>query len=588
MNNRPHTRPWRKSLTLLAPLLAVVVALLGVQPASAAVVNAVTDIQINPDDPGKPISLFEGIEVQVAWEAPDTAAAGDSFRLSLPEMITGRDAQFDVFSSEGEVVGTCVVQAREIVCTFSDFVEMYKNVTGTLSFYAEATTETSEEHWTWTDDSGFEYETPVPDGVGPYVPYVPTESTKGASVTPDGNIEWSLSLLGEDLVTPGGNDVTLVDTYDSRLTSLDPEYFKVEMAPTSDAVLANAWVRVAEGSAAGQYDVSFGENTFTLQLHQADPDTFYRVIYYTDIPPASENGTVFVNTVTADGVDVLSKEIEYQDGSGRGDGDQRNGSVSWQKTDAAGNALSGSEWTLTSTAGGAATVVVDNGENDADPAEGALSVTGLGWDTYVLAETKAPAGYQASDQTHTAVIDGTHLTVGLGDIVNARLHGAVSWTKTDDGGEALAGSEWTLTPTASAGGAIVVVDNGENDADPAEGALLVSGLAWDTYVLAETKAPEGYQSTDETFSAVIDGDHLTVALGDIVNTPLPSDGGEVTPPSDGGTVTPPAEGPSVHTGGALAETGPAPLWIGAASLAVLLSIGAAALAVRRRQAEHSE
>ncbi|MBT2483974.1 MULTISPECIES: SpaA isopeptide-forming pilin-related protein [unclassified Microbacterium] len=597
MNNRPHIRPWRKSLAVFTPLLAIVIALLGIQPASAAVVDAVTDIQINPDRPDRPISLYDGIEVQVKWQAPDTAAAGDSFSLDLPEMIRGRDGQFDVVSSRGDAVGTCVVQARQIVCTFSDFIEKYENVTGTLSFYAQATKETSEERWTWTDDSGFEYETPVAGGVGPYVPHVPTESRKGAATTPDGNIEWVLSLLGSDVVTPGGNDVTLVDTYDGRLPTLDPKYFTVRVAPDADALMAGAWDRLVEGPSAGQYDVSFAENTFTLQFHQPDPEAFYQVVYYTDIPPATENGTVFVNTVTADGVDMLSKEIEYQGGSGQGDGDQRNGSVSWGKTDAVGNALAGSEWTLTSSDGGAEIVVVDNGENDADPADGALTVTGLGWDTYVLAETKAPAGYQQTDATFSAVIDGTHLTVALGDIANTLLYnGSLSWGKTDDSGKTLAGSEWTLTPSAG-GAAIVVVDNGENDADPAEGALSVSGLAWDTYVLAETQAPEGYVRTDETFDAVIDGSHLDVALGDIVNAAVPSDGGNVTPPtdgenvtppSDGGTVPPPAEGPSVHTGGTLAETGPAPLWIGGAVFAALLGLGGVAIAVRRRQVEHTE
>lgn len=119
---------------------------------------------------------------------------------------------------------------------------------------------------------------------------------------------------------------------------------------------------------------------------------------------------------------------------------------------------------------------------------------------------------------------------------------SVSWTKTDaDAAAPLAGSEWSLT--AADGTVKSVVDNGETDADPADGALLVSGLAWGTYLLKETKAPEGYALDAKERSVTLDGSVQDVELGAIANekvveTPTPSETPTETPtPSETPTPT---------------------------------------------------
>lgn len=124
----------------------------------------------------------------------------------------------------------------------------------------------------------------------------------------------------------------------------------------------------------------------------------------------------------------------------------------------------------------------------------------------------------------TPSTDGLSVSVdvGVGEFVdctvtNTAKLGSVSWKKVDPDGTALAGSEWTLTPTG--GSPITVVDNGENDTNDAVGDVQVDGLKWGEYSLVETKAPDGHFLSDATSTFTISGDHFVELLGTIENTP---------------------------------------------------------------------
>jgi LPXTG-motif cell wall-anchored protein len=99
---------------------------------------------------------------------------------------------------------------------------------------------------------------------------------------------------------------------------------------------------------------------------------------------------------------------------------QQPGSVSWSKTDAGGDLLGGSEWTLTPTdpAGTAVTVTDNTGQSgysglDANPAAGKFAVGALKWGKYTLQESKAPAGYVLSDTKYSFEITATSLTATI-------------------------------------------------------------------------------------------------------------------------------------------------------------------------------
>ena len=87
------------------------------------------------------------------------------------------------------------------------------------------------------------------------------------------------------------------------------------------------------------------------------------------------------------------------------------GTVTWEKVDAAGNHLGGSEWTLSGRDLSSTTVVdctsasCDPGPyRDQDPAPGVFRIVGLAWGDYTLVESSAPAGFVRDDTPHNFTI----------------------------------------------------------------------------------------------------------------------------------------------------------------------------------------
>ncbi|WP_418968497.1 collagen binding domain-containing protein [Alloscardovia omnicolens] len=199
-----------------------------------------------------------------------------------------------------------------------------------------------------------------------------------------------------------------------------------------------------------------------------------------------------------------------------------------------GKHLPGSEW-LVEGADGFSLKVVDNGDNDADPTPGSMRVdglmwgkkkdTGAVWGTYTLTETKAPEGYAFDPNAAAAAKKTVHFDettdfdkpIDLGAITNARKLGSARWTKVDASDSTLLpGSEWLVE--GADGFSLKVVDNGDNDADPEQGAFLVNDLAWGTYTLTETKAPTGYQLADKPTNFDVKSTNLDVKLEPLSNT----------------------------------------------------------------------
>ena len=127
------------------------------------------------------------------------------------------------------------------------------------------------------------------------------------------------------------------------------------------------------------------------------------------------------------------------------------------------------------------------------------------------------------------------------ELTNRQLPGEVTWAKVDgaEPGNPLGGAEWQLTRQGPAGAALGVTDcvagtAGEcgtgPDLDPRAGHFRVSGLAWDSYELVETRAPAGYYLDPAPRTFTVDAGQLGVTLDPVVNLPrevplLPLTGG---------------------------------------------------------------
>lgn len=225
------------------------------------------------------------------------------------------------------------------------------------------------------------------------------------------------------------------------------------------------------------------------------------------------------------------------------------GQVVWSKVDEAGKPLAGTVFTLASTslnggqkevadcvvAGGQATC--PNGSVDQDPRAGFFRVSGLTWGDYSLTETQAPTGYHLSETTLTKTLDGSAPAAGkddntptldLGQVVNTRIKGSATWTKTDEGGHAIKGAQWSLIPLDSNGRpqpdrARTITDcvgtcaKEGLDTDTNPGGFKLVDLDYGSYQLIETKAPTGYvlDATPRTITISTQGQ--VAALGNISN-----------------------------------------------------------------------
>lgn len=197
----------------------------------------------------------------------------------------------------------------------------------------------------------------------------------------------------------------------------------------------------------------------------------------------------------------------------------------------------------------------------------------------VTVDEQKPAdtdAYTWEDASYTPA--SKQVTIGCSPVDNAvgivntatATPGTLTWTKVDPAGASLGDSQWTLT--GPNGFSEAVVDNGTNDEDPAVGALKVSGLEWGTYTLVETKAPAGYQTTDQKLTATVSATSLSATFGAIKNTPIPT-------PTQSASQSP-TPSASHGGGGGLAVTGSQAMLVGGGALALAL-LGSGVLAARR-------
>lgn len=103
---------------------------------------------------------------------------------------------------------------------------------------------------------------------------------------------------------------------------------------------------------------------------------------------------------------------------------------------------------------------------------------------------------------------------------NKPISGSVTWSKTDEGGHLLRGSEWTLTgPSVPAN--TVVKDctstpcgtQPYTDQDPAPGSFELDSLKFGAYTLTEHTAPAGFVVNTTSHSFTIDATHREIELG---------------------------------------------------------------------------
>ena len=206
------------------------------------------------------------------------------------------------------------------------------------------------------------------------------------------------------------------------------------------------------------------------------------------------------------------------------------GKITWLKYGPDGKTLlGGAEFTISPDpySSAASLTVKDNDAHDADKTDGQFELGSIKTGTYEIVESKAPAGYVIDTTKLKAEVTQTlksPYTVQAGSVTNTL--GSISWVKNGpDGTSLLGGATFTITPDPTTGtGSLVVVDNGDNDADTTDGEFKVVNVLVDSnaphYEIAETAAPAGYvgDASKAIVNPTTGSPNVSVAAGTWINT----------------------------------------------------------------------
>lgn len=191
------------------------------------------------------------------------------------------------------------------------------------------------------------------------------------------------------------------------------------------------------------------------------------------------------------------------------------GTVSFNKVNHKGAALSGGEFTLTGEA-------YDNTDVSmtASSVNGKVTFSNLPIGTYTIRETRAPAGYFVSDTVLTVTVEyadvsrlGVKSTVSANQIVDQPVlwehFGSIRLMKTKENGKPLTGAEFGLY---NADGALV-----KSAVSLKDGTVLFEKVQFGKYTIREIKAPKGYMVSADVKTVTIDEDDVIIEAGSFVN-----------------------------------------------------------------------
>ncbi|MCB7319937.1 SpaA isopeptide-forming pilin-related protein [Lacrimispora sp. 210928-DFI.3.58] len=148
-------------------------------------------------------------------------------------------------------------------------------------------------------------------------------------------------------------------------------------------------------------------------------------------------------------------------------------------------------------------------------AAGEIEISGLKYGTYYFVETRNPGGYLMPDETAARTESVTLDSSTMGEIIkvthtNERKDGDVNLVKSDDAGQMVGGAEyelWYRADTVDSDADYSLIGTYTTDSDrnsETYGEISVEGLKWGDYYFVETKAPLGYEVSDEHIEFTVD------------------------------------------------------------------------------------
>ncbi|MBP2622648.1 cell wall anchor [Streptococcus oricebi] len=456
------------------------------------------------------VGIWENFRVNATFTLPNnTVNEGDTTTIQLPNQLAIQsDTTFDV-NAGGVVVAKATVNrdAKTVTLTYTNFASQHSGVTGNFFFYAIV------DHTQVKEEADiplpFTVEGKTVDGGnvhynGPPKPYE-SQIEKGGwqdgtTIRYDIAVNRSMKNLGNTTITDAISD-------ENPGVSIDPATLKVYKLKWSwdNGDWAKSEVEEVSDKVPTYSD---GNRKFSLDLGNVDNTTGYLISYAVTTSYNPADGEKFVNdsSLLVDGakIDGSQASFNYQVAGGSAEG--YTFSITLHKTNDANQPLEGAEFEVVRDA---TKVVVGKITTDSN---GMATVDKLLKDNYTLRETKAPTGYQKSDQEiKISPSDfGANKTVTR-DFVNVRATQThpITFSKVNLGGQEIAGAQIKIYAGETATG--TAVSEWTSEAGKSKELDLKPGK----YTFHEEAAPNGLlKVTDIVFEVKQDGTVAVTNLGE--------------------------------------------------------------------------
>jgi uncharacterized surface anchored protein len=316
--------------------------------------------------------------------------------------------------------------------------------------------------------------------------------------TDNGTVRWYVEL-NQRPNTVNDEDTAVPDRTvgDLRVTlfNLGSRPIRVDALERWDG---DSWVSAGATSAvtvlANDSAVSTPSDESPLATEQFVELAFDVTDLFGDDDPCGLGGVAAAWVRSAPGASPSSELKDYV--TGAVDAPARCGPLTIEKNDADGEPVGGATFTvepnpIPDAADPDSLTITDNDDNDADPADGVVVLDPALPGDYTITETAPPPGYIQETEPQDVTLD----EFGSAAVTFVNRLGSLAWDKLDaESGDPVCCATFTVEGTdgAAEGTSVTVVDNGENDADAAEGAVLVEDLPTGTYTVTETEPPTGY------------------------------------------------------------------------------------------------
>jgi hypothetical protein len=330
-------RAARTARILVAALVAFLITAVGLLVPTAAqaaeIPGAITSVTTDKTTYG----YNERIKLTFDWAVPDTATAGDTFTLPLPEELKAATlAKFSLLAPDGSVVADAAWAGKSVVFTLTDYVDSHDNVGGsgflTVQWDHDFTPVTSQP--VVLEFLGVAVEVVIGDKPAPSQPC--TQNCPPPPTTPTarslsksgswadgsyegtrdqtGNINWSIALPGNE--TGFAGPIQVVDT-----PSTGSVVECATIAVSTQASLAGGTPRTPVDPA--RYTVDCAAGAFTIRLDTIAPSEFITVTYKGTI--TDQRAGAYANHVEvtiAGTTTVKDTKVKRTDAGGVGGGTQ--------------------------------------------------------------------------------------------------------------------------------------------------------------------------------------------------------------------------------------------------------------------------